>query len=386
MKTKEFVRGFMAASLLGIGVAVGVMIGGDVAQLGPPAEAAGSNTAISRTSFPGYSDPGPIARVAEYVSPSVVTVGAVKSQIVRRPGYDEWFRPFVSYHEQKTRIPYMGSGFVIDREGHVLTNHHVIDDSEELFVTFSDGREFKAQLVDADRYVDVALLKIDADGEELPEPLEFADLSEVRIGEEVAAFGNPFGNLIQDARPTVTAGVVSALNRSFQPDHEHLRVYTNMIQTDAAINPGNSGGPLVDLNGDVVGVNTFIFSNDGTSSGISFAIPGDRVKNFVDEVRTYGRLRPLLLDFAFDTIRRSRQTAVQIFDVEEGGPAELAGLRPGDLLIEADGRNIKTRQDFYLLFASKQVGDKVGLKYVRNGDVKETVYEIAEAQKRRVSR
>lgn len=325
-----------------------------------------------------------VVEVVEAVSPSIVTVGAVKKTMVAQPWLHNFFMtPQYRISERMERLPYMGSGFIADDQGRVITNYHVIEDSESYFVTTSDGREFAATLVDADRYTDIAVLQIDAPNQsDFPPPLQLADSKTLRIGEQVAAFGNPFGNLIDDSEPTVTVGYISALNRTFAPDQQNKRVYQDMIQTDSAINPGNSGGPLVDLNGEVVGVNTFIFSPSGGSTGIGFAIPAHRVKNIVDEITEYGRLRPLLLDFAFRTVRTRSGQAVQILGMEPQGPAEVAGLQPGDLLISVDDQRVTSRDEFLVLFGSKQVGDLVELEVVRQGGSPfKTKYEIQEAVK-----
>jgi serine protease Do len=225
------------------------------------------------------------------------------------------------------------------------------------------------------------MLRIDAGDATLPEPLKLGDSDTLMIGEQVLALGNPFGNLLEDSRPTVTVGYVSALSRDFRPDAQNQRVYQGMIQTDAAINPGNSGGPLVDLTGRVVGVNTFIFSPSGGSTGVGFALPINRVRAFVDEVRTFGRLRPLLLDFEVRSVRgRNNLRAVQIVSIDNTGPAMQAGLQLGDVIIEADGRPITSREEFRVLFASKQIGDTVRFRVLRGNDLVDVTYHVREAR------
>jgi serine protease Do len=382
-----------ALILLGFGVFIGTAI----QRLWFPAPeiaTAAMAAAVSDSAAKGPSTGGlaaipvsprqtPVTRTVRQVSPSVVTVGAEKRQVVAQPWMDNYYFPMIryKYFEQRARIPYMGSGFLVDREkGFVLTNYHVIEDSESIFVTFPDGQEYAAEVVDADKYVDISLLRIkDADLSKLPPALDLAEADDLMIGEQVMAIGNPFGNMIKDSRPTVTVGYISALHRNFRPDLENERVYADMIQTDAAINPGNSGGPLVNVNGEVVGVNTFIFSPTGASAGIGFAIPAMRLRTFLEEIRTYGRLRPLLLDFDFRTVRTRQFTGVQIVEVTAGGPAEGSGLQPGDLLLEADGRPVASREDFYLLFASKQVGERVRLKISRGNQELDIEYRVQEA-------
>ncbi len=389
MKTGKLKKLAGAGSLILLGLTGGLLLSRPEERLAEitssPATAAVSKQPAADDPLPSTRKPKPetaITRVVKKVSNSVVTVGAVKRRYVAQPWIEDYFLgPRMRISEQSQRIPYMGSGFLVDNEGHIVTNHHVIDDSVSYFVTFPDGREFDAELVDADRYADVAVLRIKAEkGTELPQPLEFAESDDLEIGEQVVAFGNPFGNLIEDSRPTVTAGCISALHRTFRPDSENLRVYQDMIQTDASINPGNSGGPLVDVNGDVVGVNTFIFSPSGGNTGVSFAIPSNRVRSVVDEIKKYGRLRPLLLDFTFRTLRTPRITGVQVLDVRDNGPAEQAGINVGDVILSADGRSLRSREDFYLIFASRQVGDQVKLKLWRNGQESDVVYTVKEAQ------
>ncbi|MCC6545684.1 trypsin-like peptidase domain-containing protein [Candidatus Sumerlaeota bacterium] len=388
MKSRGLAKLVGAGALILLGLTVGIFVSRPEERLAElaaaPAQAAVSKQPASSDPLPVKRAPKPettVTRIVKKVSDSVVTVGAVKRQYVEQPWVTEFFIGS-RLRLEKQRLPYMGSGFIIDKEGHVVTNFHVIDDSLSFFVTLPDGREFEASLVDADRYADIAVLQIKADdGTTLPEPLEFAESDELQIGEQVVAFGNPFGNLMEDSRPTVTAGYISALHRTIRPDSNIMRVYQDMIQTDASINPGNSGGPLVDVNGDVVGVNTFIFSPSGGSTGVSFAIPANRVRGVVDEIKKYGRLRPLLLDFAFRTLRTPRVSGVQVMDVRSGGPAEQAGINVGDVIVTAEGRTVTSREEFYLLFASRQVGDQVKLKLWRNGKESDVVYTVMEAAK-----
>ncbi|MEO8377910.1 MAG: trypsin-like peptidase domain-containing protein [Candidatus Sumerlaeota bacterium] len=390
MKVQKLKRLTGVISLILLGLVGGVFLAKPEEKLASltstTAQAAVSKKPESADPLPVKHAPKPettVTRVVKMVSDSVVTVGAVKRRYVAQPWMEDfYFGSRMRVTEQSQRIPYMGSGFLIDDEGHVVTNFHVIDDSVSLFVTLSDGREFDADLVDADRYADVAVLHIKAEkGTKLPTPLTFAESDELEIGEQVVAFGNPFGNLIEDSRPTVTAGCISALHRTFRPDSENMRVYQDMIQTDASINPGNSGGPLVDVNGDVVGVNTFIFSPSGGNTGVSFAIPANRVRGVVDEIKQYGRLRPLLLDFTFRTVRTPRVSGVQVLDVRDGGPAEEAGINVGDVILSAEGRTVGSREEFYLLFASRQVGDQVKLKLWRSGKESDVLYTVKEAPK-----
>lgn len=386
MLNRQFVKLAGAGALLFSGAFAGSYLRDSLSPVGliaSPALASVSKSAVtSRRSADRTKPETEVTEVVHDISPAVVTVGAVKRQLVAQQAGDIFF-PSIRYSEMQNRIPYMGSGFLVDKDGYVVTNFHVIEDSESLFVTFPDGREMPATLVDADKFIDIALLKVDAKGQDLPAPLEWADSANMQIGEMVMAFGNPFGNLIEDSQPTVTVGYTSALHRNFRPDVDHQRIYQDMIQTDAAINPGNSGGPLVDINGSVAGVNTFIFSPTGGSIGIGFAIPAKRVRAFVDEVKTFGRLRPLLLDFAYESVRnrdQTNQTGVQVQGLIPKGPAERSGFKLNDVILEADGRAVMSKEDFYILFASKQVGDKIPLKIWRDGKTMDLGYVIEEAK------
>lgn len=374
----------LGLSLVAVGFLLGLVARQHYLESRPlvsPAEAALSRATPAEGASGGYEKVRTrIMEVVEEASPSVVTVGAVKRQVVHQPWIDSFFFPQLHREERTRRIPYLGSGFLVDGEGHVVTNHHVIENSQSIFVTFPDGREFSAELIDADQYVDLALLKLDTKGKPLPPPLRFGDSDGLLIGEQVMAFGNPFGNLIEDATPTVTVGHVSALNRDFRPDDRNRRVYQGMIQTDTAINPGNSGGPLVDTAGDVVGVNSFIFSASGGNTGVSFALPANRVKSFVEEIMSHGRLRPLLLDFEVQTLRSRRLSGVMIVAMQAQGHAWDAGLRLGDIVVALDGKPVQSRDAFRVFFASRQIGDTVSLRIHREGEFLDIDYTVREAQ------
>jgi len=348
---------------------------------GPIAWLAGSTPAAGASSTPqpgGHPPKSPLVEIAARVSPGVVTVGAVavKRQFVRDPFFDDFFNRYI-VRDVRERVPYLGSGSLIDREGHIVTNHHVVEQGESYFVTFTDGREVPARFIDADPYIDIAILKVDVEPDSLPEPIPFGDSSLLQIGETVIALGNPFGPMIADPRPTVTSGVVSALHRTFRPDRQTNKVYQDMIQTDAAINPGNSGGPLVDAEGKLVGVNTFIFTASGGSHGIGFAIPINRVRHIVDEVKAYGRLRQLWLDFDVITLRGQDFQGVLVQFVAEGGPAEKSGLKRGDLVLAVDGRKLYSSGEFELFFMGKQVDDRMELEVSRDGKQQKLEYIVS---------
>jgi serine protease Do len=365
----------LGAALLGWGLAPGQERAGSPGL----ASTAEAQTIPAYSGLPGETDSG-IPEIVERVSPAVVTVGAIRERIVYQPYQRDFFSPFfLQPRALREKMPYLGSGFLIDKQGHIITNYHVVEGSQTVLVTFTDGREVEAQKLDADPYVDVALLKVDIAAEELPDPIPLGTSEALRIGEVALAVGNPFGNFIADPNPSVTAGVVSALHRSFRPDQAQERVYLDMIQTDAAINPGNSGGPLIDRHGEVIGVNTFIFSGGGGSDGIGFAIPVDRVKAFVDEIKEFGRLRPLLIDFWAQTVRSERFRGVMVSWMVEDGPAEEAGLEVGDIILAVDGRAVTSDDEFRLLLKSKQVGDELELKVTDGKETRTVAYTITEA-------
>ncbi|HOE63289.1 MAG TPA: trypsin-like peptidase domain-containing protein [Candidatus Sumerlaeota bacterium] len=326
-----------------------------------------------------------IVDVAQKVSPAVVNVGAIRTAYMRQldPALHDFFNPFILYpYEEK--IPFLGSGFILDSAGHVVTNFHVIEGAQKVIVTLTDGREVEADILDADKVVDVAVLKIKDVGN-LPY-VELGNSDDIMIGESVIALGNPFGNLIEDPHPTVTAGVISAVNRSFNPDMNNMRVYTNMIQTDAAINPGNSGGPLINMNGEVVGVNTFIMSRSGGSHGIGFAIPINRIKSVIKEILEYGQIRPLWRDFECVNLTPHLMRILKTNDrfgsvvrrMEKGGAAEACGLQVGDIIKKANGREVRNSADLMAYFSALQVGDSFELEAFRDGKILKLKYIVKE--------
>lgn len=326
--------------------------------------------------------PSEIVLAAQKASPAVVSVGASQSGYFVSP-YANFFSEYTVYPYQE-KVPYLGSGVIIDPEGYIITNYHVVEGANDVFVTLMDGRELPAKLLDADVVLDIALLKVDAKA--LPS-IELGDSDALQVGEWVLALGNPFGNLIEDPHPTVTAGVVSAVKRSFRPGGNVQRVYMDMIQTDAAINPGNSGGALVNGSGQLVGMNTFIMSRSGGAEGIGFAVPVNRIKAVVNEIRAHGRVRSPAVDFQVQNLTpriarmvdsTSSKGAV-VSEINRGGSAERAGLKLGDVIVGVDDRNVKDAQDVKLYVWTKQVGQKATLDVERQGKRLKIDYELGEA-------
>lgn len=325
-----------------------------------------------------------IVEASKRVSPAIVTVGASQSVYLISP-FADFFSDFAVYPYQQ-KVPYLGSGVIISSDGQVVTNYHVIENSEDVFITLMDGREFAAEVLDADIALDIALLKVNA--EDLP-AVRMGDSNALMVGEWALAMGNPFGNLIGDPHPTVTVGVISAVKRSFRPNNELRRVYQDMIQTDAAINPGNSGGALINTAGELVGINTFIMSRSGGAEGIGFAIPINRVKTVVQEILQHGKIRSRLVDFQVQNVNErlatrlgsKATTGVVVSEVSSGGPAANAGFRVGDIIKNVDGRPVKDASDFMLYVWTKPVGTVVDCVVDRKGEDLTLQYQLTEAKK-----
>lgn len=259
----------------------------------------------------------------------------------------------------------LGSGVIVGEDGVIVTNNHVIADADEYLVVLSDRREYPAELILADERTDLAVLRIDTEGEPLP-ALNYADTRGVEVGDLVLALGNPFG-----VGQTVTTGIISATART----DVGISDYAFFLQTDAAVNPGNSGGALVNTRGDLVGVNTAIFSRSGGSNGIGFAIPAEMVKRVVDAAVNEGMIvRPWLglkgQSVSFDIAKAQgleRPLGVIITEVYDDGPADKAGLRRGDLVLTIDDREVFDERGLKFLAATKSPGERVTLNVLRGG-------------------
>jgi serine protease Do len=314
-----------------------------------------------------------IVRATEKVAPAVVSINVLAQHTVRYPAFDLWERlGLVPRREYYQDVRNFGSGFIVSAEGHVITNSHVVEGAVQVIVTLSDGRQFPAEVLEVvDRY-DIAVLKIE--GDDLPvAPL--GSSRDLVIGEWAIAIGSPFGYLLADTQPTVTVGVISALNRDIKQQGSE-RTYLGMIQTDAAINPGNSGGPLVDTEGRVVGVNTFIFTESGGSIGIGFAVPIERAQWIIAEVREFGRYREpnwgfTLVQLSPGIVRYlglSDPVGFVVTDVEPGSAAWKAGIRPRDIIREIDGVRLDSRDTVIRLVYEAMVGERLTFVAERNGE------------------
>jgi len=330
-----------------------------------------------------------ITRTVERVSPAVVGINVIeiRETVYRDPfreffGDDPFFGPFfrdrMRDRTRRQEVRGLGSGFIISPDGYILTNDHVAGNAEEITVTLSDGRQFKAELIGSDLVSDIALLKIENNGKLPYVPL--GDSEDVIIGEWVVTLGNPFGLFERGHKPIVTVGVISAKNMNLSSVNN--RVYRGMLQTDAAINSGNSGGPLVNSLGEVIGVNTLIYTGSGYNTGnigLGFAIPINRVKNIVVELREYGqidrsfwtgmRIQPVDQNFA-RILGMTRPEGVIINQVLHDSPAEKAGLEVGDVLLEVNGERIRSQEVLVDIVNSSRVGDVLRLKVLREKDEK----------------
>ncbi len=326
-----------------------------------------------------------IVRATKQVAPAVVSINIIRHVPQNRDPSMEFMEQLgiIPNRDYYSDVQSMGSGVIISSDGMVLSNTHVVEGADQVIVTLSDGRQFAAKLLDSvDRY-DLVVLKIE--GENLP----VAHLSEdddVQIGEWAIAIGSPFGYLLADTQPTVTVGVVSALNRDIRRNEGERRTYLGMIQTDAAINPGNSGGPLVNIDGEVIGINTFIFSQTGGSVGIGFAVPAWRVRSVVDDIRQYGHFRESNLGITVRAISPGMMRLLKLTDpiglmvyaVVPGSPAWMAGLRPRDILRKIGDVNVGDFDAVVRLTYDAQVGDELSFTAERDGVLRTGVMPIFE--------
>lgn len=274
----------------------------------------------------------------------------------------------------------VGSGFVLTADGFIMTNAHVVDGADEVLVTLTDKREFKARIIGADKRTDVAVVKIDATG--LPF-VKIGDSNRLKVGEWVMAIGSPFG-----LENSVTAGIVSAKARDIPGD------YVPFIQTDVAINPGNSGGPLINLRGEVVGINSQIYSRSGGFMGISFAIPMDEAMRVSDQLRTNGRvirgrigvqIAPVTKEVA-ESIGLGKPAGALVQSVEAGGPAEKAGVEAGDIIVKVDGKPVEKSGDLPRLIGNTRPGSKATLQVFRRGSARDLSVTVGEFEAERPTR
>jgi len=327
-------------------------------------------TVTAQAALPFFSDSKSevpsLAPMLEEATPAVVSI-AVEGTQTSRQQVPEMFRYFFGApQEQVKERPFkgLGSGVIIDAEkGYVVTNNHVVDNADEITVKLTDGREFTAKKLGSDEQSDIALLKIDS--EDLT-ALPLSDSDELRVGDFVVAIGNPFG-----LSQTVTSGIVSALGRSGL----NIGGYEDFIQTDAAINRGNSGGALVNLRGELVGINTAIFGPNGGNVGIGFAIPANMMKSLVDQIAEFGEVRRGLLGIIGSDIDAGLAEAMNadvnigafVSEVTPESAADVAGLQAGDIITAINGRKLHSFQELRAKIASMGAGAEVELSIMRKG-------------------
>ena len=313
--------------------------------------------------------PASFADLAEKLMPSVVNISTTTTITTRTnpfpfqfpPGspFEDMFKDFGTPQERKTSA--LGSGFIISDDGIVITNNHVIQGAEDVFVRAKGDQEFKAKILGADPGMDIAVLKIESDEKFVP--VKFGDSDKSRIGDWVIAIGNPFG-----LGGTVTAGIISARNRSIG-----LSRYEDFIQTDASINQGNSGGPLFNMNGDVIGINTAILGQSG-SIGIGFAIPSNSADRVIKQLIEFGETKRGWLGVRIQTVTKEiadvekldKPRGALVASVADGSPSDKGGIKAGDIILEFDGKPIKEMVELPKIVAQTDVGKKVVVKVWRN--------------------
>jgi len=327
-----------------------------------------------------------ITKAISKVSVSIVGINVEEVREVQDPFFnDPFFRQFFgNTAPQRQVVRGLGSGFIISEDGYILTNDHVAGNATKISVTLTTGETINAKLIGSDPVSDVALLKIDKNN--LPYS-NFGNSDNAIIGEWVIALGNPFGLFEINDKPTVTVGVVSALNMKVQA--EGKRVYKDMIQTDASINAGNSGGPLIDVDGNVIGMNTLIFTGgqyQGGSIGVGFSISINRVKKILEELKSKGKIERnfnpgFRIQGIDDQIAKylnlKTKKGVVVTQVQKGSAADKSGLKPEDVIISVNGISIRSEQDLIMEVNDLRSGDLLSMQIIRGGDDKKVEFKLS---------
>jgi len=349
-----------------------------------------TGTALARETPTSFAD------LAERLSPAVVNVSTTQAK-GGQPGapnergrprtppggsLEDLFRDFLERQGPPRKVTSLGSGFIIDASGYVVTNNHVIAEADEITVTLSDDSTFKATVVGKDAKIDLALLKLDLGNRKVPLPtVKFGDSDKSRVGDWVMAIGNPFG-----LGGSVSVGIISARARSLQGP------YDDFLQTDAAINKGNSGGPMFNMDGEVIGINTAIYSPSGGSVGIGFAIPSNLASAVVDQLREFGRTKRGWLGVRIQTIDEDlaktlgldKPRGALIADVTPGGPAEKAEIKSRDVILTFDGKDISEMRKLSRVVAETKVGSEVDVVVWRDGKRRTIKVKVGELDEEKI--
>ncbi|MEO8342422.1 MAG: DegQ family serine endoprotease [Gallionella sp.] len=333
------------------------------------------NTSVQAKELPDFTD------LVEKQGAAVVNIST--SQIIQNPQgvpnipeddpFYEFFRRFAPQMPREQESQSLGSGFIISADGYIMTNAHVVDHADKITVRLTDKREYRAKVIGADKRTDVALLKIEATS--LPK-IDVGDPEKLKVGEWVVAIGSPFG-----FDNSVTAGIVSAKGRSLPQDN-----FVPFIQTDVAINPGNSGGPLFNMNEEVVGINSQIYTRSGGSMGLSFAIPIDVAMQVVDQLRNTGKVTRGRIGVTIQELTRelaesfglNTPNGALVSNVEKNAPADKAGIQASDVILKFNGKPVNNSSDLPRMVAAIKPGTKVPVQLWRKGESRQVTIEVAE--------
>ncbi|SMO69886.1 S1C family serine protease [Gracilimonas mengyeensis] len=350
--------------------------------------AVADDQALTSTSTNSIADSrrNAITKAVSEAGKAVVSITVTELQRGYTREFDSFFFRYFDVPVQR-EVKSAGSGFIISEDGLVLTNEHVASkNSKTIKVVLTDGNTYEAELVGADELADISLLRIKSDREKFPY-VTFADSDQIMVGEWAIAMGNPFG-LFHDGQPSVTVGVVSAKERDFRPDPQEPRVYVEMIQTDAAINRGNSGGPLVNSNGEVMGMNAFIFTG-GTSAGfvgLGFAIPSNRILKIVSQLKESGsvsldydpgmKFQPVTRELIMKYRNIPRVLGLFVTEVNKNGPAYESGIMPGDVIVQIGEERVTSEMHAWALMREYKEGEEMELHLIRENKQYKTTMEL----------
>lgn len=382
--SRHLVSSFVVLFVLGLGIGIGTLITHQVVAVGPgDSQLKIQNGGTSSAGSAAQALSQTFEEVAKRIGPAVVNINT--EEVVRpttrsgRGGNNQvpdLLRQFMPDQGQAFTQNSLGSGILVDPKGYIITNNHVVQGASKIKVNVKDGKEYKARVIAGDDYADIAVIKIDGD-QDFP-AAKIGDAKAMKVGDWVMAVGSPFG-----LEQTVTAGIISATGRIFAESNNPSMLFNDYLQTDAAINPGNSGGPLVNMNGEVVGINSFIQTSSRSSAGVGFAVPSHIFVNVYNQILEKGKVSRGYLGVNMNVSFPFTPAMAEYFGVKQGsgvlitsfpadkGPAEKAGIQPEDVIIEFDGKKISEVQDLRLAAANTPPGRTVNVKAVRFGTVKD---------------